>query len=70
MPRAWRNLVELAVEFAQNHMQTGGALVAKVFHGAGYDPVLRRLREAFVHVETAQTQGLARPLFRDLSGGQ
>ncbi len=44
-------LVELAIEFAQNHMQTGGALVAKVFHGAGYDPVLRRLRQAFVHVK-------------------
>jgi 23S rRNA (uridine2552-2'-O)-methyltransferase len=44
-------LVELALEFAQNHMQTGGALVAKVFHGAGYDPVLRRLRQAFLHVK-------------------
>jgi 23S rRNA (uridine2552-2'-O)-methyltransferase len=44
-------LVDLAVEFAQQHMQTGGALVAKVFHGAGYDPVLRRLRQAFVHVK-------------------
>ena len=44
-------LVELAVEFAQQHMQLGGALVAKVFHGAGYDPVLRRLRQAFVHVK-------------------
>jgi 23S rRNA (uridine2552-2'-O)-methyltransferase len=44
-------LVELAVEFAQQHMQPGGALVAKVFHGAGYDPVLRRLRQAFVHVK-------------------
>jgi len=44
-------LVELAIEFAQNHMQAGGALVAKVFHGAGYDPVLRRLRQAFVHVK-------------------
>jgi 23S rRNA (uridine2552-2'-O)-methyltransferase len=44
-------LVELAVEFAQNHMRGGGALVAKVFHGAGYDPVLRRLRQAFLHVK-------------------
>ncbi len=44
-------LVELAVEFAQSHMQSGGALVAKVFHGAGYDPVLRRLRQAFVCVK-------------------
>jgi 23S rRNA (uridine2552-2'-O)-methyltransferase len=44
-------LVELALEFAQSHMQSGGALVAKVFHGAGYDPVLRRLRQAFLHVK-------------------
>ncbi len=44
-------LVDLAVEFAQQHMQPGGGLVAKVFHGAGYDPVLRRMRQAFVHVK-------------------
>ena len=44
-------LVELALEFAQSHMQAGGALVAKVFHGAGYDPVLRRLRQTFLHVK-------------------
>ena len=44
-------LVDLAVEFAQQHMQPGGGLVAKVFHGAGYDPVLRRLRQAFIHVK-------------------
>lgn len=44
-------LVELATEFAQAHMQAGGALVTKVFHGAGYDPVLRHLRQAFLQVK-------------------
>lgn len=44
-------LVELAIEFAQAHMRVGGTLVAKVFHGAGYDPVLRRMRGAFVQVK-------------------
>ena len=30
------HLVELAVEFAQNHLTPNGALVAKVFHGSGH----------------------------------
>ncbi len=30
------HLVELAVDFSRNHLKPDGALVAKVFHGAGY----------------------------------
>ena len=45
------NLVELALEFAQNHMKPDGALVAKVFHGAAYDPLVKRFKEAFVLVK-------------------
>ena len=30
------HLIELAVEFAQNHMKPEGALVVKVFHGSGH----------------------------------
>lgn len=41
------HLIELAIDFAQNHMKPRGALVAKVFHGAAYDPVLRRFKDAF-----------------------
>jgi 23S rRNA (uridine2552-2'-O)-methyltransferase len=42
------NLVELAIEFAQNHMKPQGALVAKVFHGPSYNAVVKRFKEAFV----------------------
>ena len=45
------NLVELALEFAQNHMKPDGALVAKVFHGAAYDPLVKRFKETFVLVK-------------------
>ena len=44
-------LVELAIEFAQNHMKPQGALVAKVFHGGSYNAVVQRFKEAFVTVK-------------------
>jgi 23S rRNA (uridine2552-2'-O)-methyltransferase len=44
-------LIELAIEFAQNHMKPQGALVAKVFHGASYNAVVQRFKEAFVTVK-------------------
>ncbi|MDD5334182.1 MAG: RlmE family RNA methyltransferase [Rhodoferax sp.] len=40
-------LVELALEFAQNHLKPEGALVAKVFHGGGYDQLVKRFKETF-----------------------
>jgi 23S rRNA (uridine2552-2'-O)-methyltransferase len=44
-------LVELALEFAQSHLQAHGALVAKVFHGASYEPLYKRFKEVFVDVK-------------------
>ncbi|MBX3587710.1 MAG: RlmE family RNA methyltransferase [Ramlibacter sp.] len=41
------HLVELAVDFARHHMKPEGALVAKVFHGSGYNPVVKLFKEAF-----------------------
>jgi len=41
------SLVELAIDFAQNHMKPGGALVAKVFHGGGYDQLVKKFKETF-----------------------
>ena len=41
------NLVELAIDFAQHYMKPQGALVAKVFHGGGYDPLVKRFKETF-----------------------
>ena len=44
-------LVELAIEFAQNHMKPQGALVAKVFHGGSYNDVVQRFKAAFSSVK-------------------
>ena len=40
-------LVELAIEFAQNHMKPQGALVAKGFHGPSYNDVVQHFKAAF-----------------------
>jgi 23S rRNA (uridine2552-2'-O)-methyltransferase len=41
------HLVELAVEFAGNHMKREGALVTKVFHGSGYSQLVKLFKETF-----------------------
>lgn len=40
-------LIELAVDFAINHLKPEGALVAKVFHGPGYDDLIKLFRTHF-----------------------
>jgi len=45
------HLVELAIEFAQNHMKKQGVLVAKVFHGGSYNDVVKRFKDAFLMVK-------------------
>jgi 23S rRNA (uridine2552-2'-O)-methyltransferase len=44
-------LIELAIEFAQNHMKPQGALVAKVFHGGSYNAVVQRFKDSFTQVK-------------------
>ncbi|NKI96065.1 RlmE family RNA methyltransferase [Rhizobacter sp. SG703] len=41
------HLVELAVEFAQNHLTPNGALVSKVFHGSGHSQLVEMFRKTF-----------------------
>ena len=41
------HLVELAVEFAQNHLTPTGALVCKLFHGSGYDELVKLFKANF-----------------------
>jgi 23S rRNA (uridine2552-2'-O)-methyltransferase len=41
------HLVELAVEFAMQHLQHEGALVCKVFHGSGYSQLVKLFKESF-----------------------
>lgn len=41
------DLVELAVDFARQHLRPEGALVVKLFHGAAYDPLVKLFRDTF-----------------------
>jgi 23S rRNA (uridine2552-2'-O)-methyltransferase len=41
------HLVELAIEFARDHLKPEGALVTKVFHGGGYSELVKLFKETF-----------------------
>jgi 23S rRNA (uridine2552-2'-O)-methyltransferase len=41
------HLIELAIDFAQNHLKKDGALVCKVFHGSGYSQWVELFRAHF-----------------------
>ena len=41
------HLVELALEFAQNHLKPEGALVVKLFHGSGYSQLVKLFKQHF-----------------------
>jgi 23S rRNA (uridine2552-2'-O)-methyltransferase len=41
------HLVELAVEFAVSHLKPEGALVAKLFHGGAYSPLVKLFKDTF-----------------------
>ena len=41
------HLVELAVDFAANHLRPQGALVCKVFHGSGYSQLAKLFKTTF-----------------------
>ncbi len=41
------DLVELAVEFACQHLKPEGALVVKLFHGGAYDPMVKLFKDTF-----------------------
>jgi len=41
------HLIELAVDFAQNHLKDDGALVVKLFHGSGYSDLVNLFKATF-----------------------
>jgi len=41
------HLIELAVEFAVQHLKPEGALVVKVFHGSGYSQLVQLFKDTF-----------------------
>lgn len=48
------NLIELAVDFSSQHLKPDGALVAKVFHGSGYDQLVQLFRAQFKIVKVVK----------------
>ncbi|MFG6449576.1 RlmE family RNA methyltransferase [Roseateles sp. BYS180W] len=45
------HLIELALDFSRQHLKPQGALVAKVFHSAGYDQLVAAFKAQFVRVK-------------------
>jgi 23S rRNA (uridine2552-2'-O)-methyltransferase len=45
-------LSELAVDFSDRAVKQGGSLLIKLFHGEGFDQIIRSLRERFSEVRT------------------
>ena len=41
------DLVELAVDFANQHLKADGALVVKLFHGGAYEPMVKLFKDTF-----------------------
>jgi 23S rRNA (uridine2552-2'-O)-methyltransferase len=48
------DLVELAVDFAVQHLRPDGALVVKLFHGGAYDPLVALFRRTFRTVKSVK----------------
>jgi len=45
-------LAELTLDFARDHLKPGGALLVKVFQGAGFMELRKALQEGFVSLTT------------------
>ncbi len=43
-------VVELALDFANNHLKPNGALIVKAFHGSGYSQLVKSFKEHFHQV--------------------
>jgi 23S rRNA (uridine2552-2'-O)-methyltransferase len=46
------HLLELALDFAQHHLTSEGALVAKLFHGSGYSQWVKMFKDQFKTVKS------------------
>src|SRR6185436_4148367 len=48
------DLVELAIDFAEDHLRPEGCLVCKVFHGSGYSQLVERFKASFSIVKAVK----------------
>jgi 23S rRNA (uridine2552-2'-O)-methyltransferase len=58
-------LVELALDMAQQVLKPGGAFVAKIFHGEGFDGVMQQAKRVFGKV-VARKPKASRPRSREV----
>ena len=58
-------LAELAHEFALSTLKPGGSLVVKVFHGVGFDELVKLIRNRFVRVVSRKPKA-SRPQSREV----
>ena len=49
-------LVELVLDFAQSRLAPGGDFLTKIFHGPGFDTLLRSLKSQFLTVQTRKPE--------------
>jgi 23S rRNA (uridine2552-2'-O)-methyltransferase len=57
-------LAELAVDMAQRVLRPGGSLVMKVFHGEGFEQLLRQVKDCFATVRVRKPRA-SRPRSRE-----
>lgn len=55
IPRAMY-LVELAFDFSVNRLKPGGSMLVKIFHGAGFDELIKLTRHSFKRVVIRKPQ--------------
>ncbi|HJU11039.1 MAG TPA: FtsJ-like methyltransferase family protein, partial [Candidatus Binataceae bacterium] len=55
-----RRLLEAALDLAQSVLKPGGAMVAKLFMGPGFEEMRELLARHFVRVETVRTRATRR----------
>lgn len=48
------HLIELAIDFSQHHLKPEGSLVAKVFHGSGYNQLVELFKKSFKKVKAVK----------------
>ena len=67
-PRAM-HLAELAMDFADHHLQPGGTFLIKLFQGVGFDDYVRELRRRYAQGGDPQAGGLAQAFAGGLCPG-
>ncbi|MEJ8567415.1 23S rRNA (uridine(2552)-2'-O)-methyltransferase RlmE [Elongatibacter sediminis] len=58
-------LAELALDFARNHLKTGGGFLVKLFQGEGFDAFVRDVRGSFDKVSVRKPEA-SRPRSREV----